>query len=163
MSPVLTRPRPRSSPALAPRQVLLIGVAVAIGVAAIATTYSALRNPTSVDRLSVVNKTPYLVDVEVTGGTGWLKLGPVSPGESHDFRSVVDQGDRWIFHVTAGPHDGGEFSMTRSELERARRGVTIPGVVHARLEAGGAVPRTLPSSSRVGYGAPTRAFSSSSS
>jgi hypothetical protein len=146
MSPVLTRPRPRSSPALAPRQVLLIGVAVAIGVAVIATIYSALRSPASVDRLGVVNKTPYLVDVEVTGGSrdGWLKLGPVSPGESHDFGSVVDQGDRWIFHVTAGPHDGGEFSMTRSGLERARRGITIPGVVQARLEAGGAVPRTLP-------------------
>jgi hypothetical protein len=146
MSPVLTRPRPRSSPALAPRQVLLIGVAVVIGVAVIVATYVALRNPASVDRLRVVNKAPYLVDVEVTGATrdGWLKLGPISPGEVHDFGSVVDQGDRWVFHITAGPHDGGEFSMTGSELERARRNVTIPDVVRARLAAAEAVPRTLP-------------------
>jgi hypothetical protein len=124
----------------------LIGVAVVVGVALIAATYAAVRSPASIDRLRVVNETPYVVDVEVTGGAhdGWLELGPISPGESHGFGSVVDQGDRWIFHVTSGPHDGSEFSMTRSELERARWRVTIPDIVEARLGAGGAVPRTLP-------------------
>jgi hypothetical protein len=142
MSPVLTRPRPRSSPALVPRQLVLIGVATVVGVAVIVATYATLRSPVSVDRVRVLNETPYLVDVEVTGGTreGWLELGPISPGENHGFGSVVDQGDRWVFHVTTGPHDGGEFSMTRSELERTRWRVTIPRAVEARLEAGGAVP-----------------------
>jgi len=146
MSPVLTRPRPRSSPELAPRQVLLIGLAVVIGVAVIVATYAAVRGPASIERVHVVNETPYLVDVKVRAGTrdGWLELGPISPRERHDFASVIDQGDRWMFHVTAGPRDGGEFSMSRPELERARWAVTIPRVVASRLEAGGAVPRTLP-------------------
>jgi len=146
MSPVLTRPRPRSSPVLVPRQVVVIGVAVVVGIALIAATYAAVRSPASIDRLRVVNKTPYLVDVEVTRGAhdGWLELGPISPGESHGFGSVVDQGDRWVFHVTSGPHDGGEFSMSRTELTHARWQVTIPDVVETRLGTGGAVPRTLP-------------------
>jgi len=142
MSPVLTRPRPRSGRALVPRDALLIAVATVLGIAAVLGTYAALQGPDLVDRVRVVNESRYLLDVEVTSGTrdGWLELGPISPGESHDFDSVVDQGDRWVFHVTTGSHDGGEFSMTRAELDRARWQVTIPPIVQSRLEASGAVP-----------------------
>ncbi len=120
--------------------VLIVGV---IAVAALVGIQVALRGPDFVDRVRVVNATPYLVDVEVTGNArdGWLKLGPVSPGETHSFGSVVDQGDEWIFHVTSGPHDGGEFSVKKAELERGRWDITIPGHVQARLESEGAVPR----------------------
>jgi hypothetical protein len=143
MSPVLTRPRPRSSPALLSREVLVVVLAGAIAVAAFVGIQAALRGPELVDRVRVVNETPYLVDVEVTGNArdGWLKLGPVSPGETHNFGNVVDQGDEWIFHITTGPHDGGEFSVRKAELERARWDVAIPGEVQARLEAEGAVAR----------------------
>ena len=143
MSPVLTRPRPRSSPALLSREVLVFVLAGAIGIAAFVGVHAALRDPEFVDRVRVVNETPYLVDVEVTGNArdGWLKLGPVSPGETHNFGSVVDQGDEWIFHITTGPYDGGEFSVSNAELERARWDVAIPGHVRAHLEAEGAVPR----------------------
>jgi hypothetical protein len=142
MSPVLTRPRPRSHRTLVPSDVVLIAVAAVLGIAAVLGTYAALRGPGLVDRVRVVNETPYLLDVEVTGATrsGWLDLGPISPGETHDFDSVVDQGDRWVFHVTTGSHDGDEFSMTRAELERARWHVTIPPNVRSRLEVSGAVP-----------------------
>lgn len=141
MSPVLTRPRRRSGRALVPRDVVLIAVAGVLGISVVLGALTALRGPDLVERLRVANQTPYLLDVEVTGGDdGWLELGPVSPGESHDFDGVVDQGGRWVFHVTTGPYDGGEFSMTRAELERARWQVTIPLVVQSRLEAGGAVP-----------------------
>jgi len=52
------------------------------------------RTPASIDRFRVVNETPYLVDIEITSNArdGWLDLGPISPGERHDFGSVVDQG-----------------------------------------------------------------------
>ena len=142
MSPVLTRPRPRSGRALVPRDVVVIFVAAVLGITFVLGTYAALRSPDLVDRVRVVNETPYLLDVEVRGGPGdsWLRLGPVSPGESHDFESVVDQGERWVFHVTTGPYDGGKFSTTRADLERARWQVTIPRVIQSRLEAGGAVP-----------------------
>ena len=140
MSPVLTRPRPGRTNV--PRDVALIVVAAVLSIIVAMCTYAAVRGPDLVDRVRVVNETPYLLDVEVRGGAGdgWLRLGPVSPGESHDFASVLDQGGRWVFHVTTGPYDGGEFSMTRAELERARWQVTIPRVVQSRLEAGGAVP-----------------------
>jgi hypothetical protein len=122
--------------------VVLIVVAAVIGITVIFGTYAAVRGPDVVDRLRVVNDTPYLLDVEVTGGgrDGWLELGPVSPGERHDFASVVDQGERWVFHVTSGSHDGGEFSMSRAALARARWQVTIPPTVQSRLEGSGAVP-----------------------
>lgn len=150
MSPVLARPRPRSDRTLVPQDVVLIAIAAALGIAAVLGVYTALRGPDVVDRLRVVNETRYLLDIEVTGATGdgWLDLGPISPGESHDFASVVDQGERWIFHVTNGPYDGGEFSMTRRELERARWSVSVPPDVAARLEAGGAAPHPLTMVSR---------------
>ena len=142
MSPVLSRPRPRSGPVLVRREVIAVVVAGAITVAALVALYSALQGPTFVDRVTIVNETPYLVDVEVAGDArdGWLMLGPVSRGERHGFGGVVDQGDRWIFHVTTGPHDGGEFTLSKAELERADWRVPIPGDVQRRLEAGGAVP-----------------------
>lgn len=121
---------------------MLIVVAPVLGITFVLGTYAALRSPDLVDRVRVVNETPYLLDVEVRGGAGdgWLKLGPVSTGESHDFESVIDQGERWVFHVTTGPHDGGKFSMTRAGLQRVRWQVTIPRVIRSRLEAGSAVP-----------------------
>jgi hypothetical protein len=141
MSPVLTRPRPQSAPALFRRDVLILVLAGAIAITALAGIQAALRGPEFVDRVTVVNETPYLVDIEVTSDTrdGWLGLGPVSPGASHNFGSVIDQGERWIFHVTAGPYDGGEFSLSKSELQERWR-VTIPRDVQQRLEALGAVP-----------------------
>jgi hypothetical protein len=144
MSPVLTRPRPRSQPALLSREVLVVLLAGAIAVATFVGIQAVLRGPELVDRVHVVNETPYLVDVEVTGSArdGWLKLGPVSPGETHNFGNVVDQGDEWIFHITTGPHDGGEFSIKKAELERELWRITIPLEVGERLETSGAAPRT---------------------
>lgn len=144
MSPVLTRPRPRSAPALFRRDVIVLVVAGAMGIAALVATNAALRGPDFVDRVTVVNETPYLVDVEVTdsAGDGWLGLGPVSAGASHTFRDVIDRGERWVFHVTSGPYDGGEFSRSKRELQPQHWRVTIPGDVQQRLDAGGAVPNS---------------------
>ena len=90
----------------------MIVVAALLCITFVLGTYAALRSPDLVDRVRVLNETPCLLDVEVRGGAGdgWLRLGPVSPGESHDFQSVVDHGERWVFHVTTGPYDGGRFS-----------------------------------------------------
>jgi hypothetical protein len=142
MSPVLTRPRPRSSPALVTREVLVLILTGAIGITALIAIHAEIRGPEFVDRVTVVNETPYLLDVEVNGSTraGWLTLGPVTPGETHDFGSVVDQGDEWIFRISTGPYDGGEFSVEKAELERGGWNVAIPDPVPARLEAQGAVP-----------------------
>src|SRR5262249_26408230 len=92
MSPVLIRPRPRPAGVVLRRDALILLVAGAIGITTLAGVDATLRGPRFIDRVTVVNTTPYLVDIEVTGNTGdgWLHLGPVSTGNSHDFRSVVD-------------------------------------------------------------------------
>ncbi len=146
MSPVLARPRPQSAPPQFRGRFALVILAGLIAVAVLGGVYTSIRGPDLVDRVTIVNDTPYLVEIEVTNEArdGWLRLGPVSPGESHDFRSVVDQGDRWTFHVTTGPHDGGEFAQTERELEEGRWRITIPTDVERRLESSGAVPIQSP-------------------
>jgi hypothetical protein len=146
MSPVLTRPRPRSGPVLLRRNVVVMTVAGAIAIAALAGVHAALRGPQFIDRITIVNESPYLIELEATGDNhhGWLKLGPVAPGETDSFGSVVDQGDRWRFHATSGPYDGGEFALSRTELERAHWRVEIPRDIQQRLEDEGAVSPQRP-------------------
>lgn len=142
MSPVLTRPRPQSTPAQRRRDLLTVAAASLIGIAVLIGISAALRGPEFIDRVTIVNDTPYLVDVEVTTDRhdGWLVLGPVSPGERQSFESVVDQGDRWVFHVTSGPYDGGEFSVSKPRLEQGDWRVEIPDAARNHLEADGAEP-----------------------
>ena len=111
--------------------------AAAIAITSLAGVHAALRGPQFIDRVTIVNETPYILDLEATGDSrdGWLKLGPVSPGETDSFRSVVDQGDRWVFRVTSGPYDGGEFALSKIELEHAHWRVVVPSDVRERLEA----------------------------
>jgi hypothetical protein len=142
MSPVLTRPKPQSTPAQRRRELLAIVAAALTGIAVLVSITAALRGPGFIDRLTIVNDSPYLVDVEVTSGDhdGWLNLGPVSPGARHGFQNVIDQGDRWIFHITSGPYDGGEFSESKRGLEQADWRIAIPGDAVDGLEATGARP-----------------------
>ena len=140
MSPVLTRPRPQSTPAQRRRDLLTVAAATLIGIGVLISITAALRGPELIDRVTIVNDTPYLVDVEVTTGDqdGWVGLGPVSPGTRHSFQSVIDQGDRWVFHVTSGPYDGGEFAVSKRRLEEGDWRVIIPDHARTRLEADGA-------------------------
>lgn len=142
MSPVLTRPRPQSTPAQRRRDLLTTAAATLIGIAVLISITAPLRGPEVIDRVTIVNDSPYLIDVEVTTDDhdGWLDLGPVSEGARHSFQNVIDQGDRWIFHISSGPYDGGEFSMSKRRLEQADWRVAIPGDAVDRLEADGAEP-----------------------
>lgn len=142
MSPVLTRPRPQSTPAQRRRDLLAVAAATLIGIAVLISITAALRGPELIDRVTILNDTPYLLDVEVTTGghDGWLGLGPVSPGASHSFQSVIDQGDRWTFHITSGAYDGGEFTVSKRRLQEGDWRVVIPDDVRDRLEADGAEP-----------------------
>jgi hypothetical protein len=120
----------------------MVVLAGAIAVAAFVGIQAVLRGPELVDRVTVVNETPYLVDIEVTGNArdGWLELGPVSPGETHNFGSVVDQGGEWIFHITTGPHDGGRIPVTKAEPS-GRWVSPSPPVQHARSRRSGSARR----------------------
>src|SRR5205085_7804666 len=93
--------RPRRPPE--GRPVLRRGVVVTVAVAAAALVFLqalgvVLRGPRFVDRVSLANPGPYLVDVSVTDGrrSGWMGLMAVRPGERVDVRDVVDNGDVWV-------------------------------------------------------------------
>jgi hypothetical protein len=98
--------------------------------------------PSFVSQVGVANQTPYLVDVEVSSPTdaGYVGLGAAPPGGRVDVREVVDQGDRWVFHFTAGRFDGGSVTVTRAQLERQGWRVDVPPETAQRLATAGAVP-----------------------
>ena len=141
MSPVLVRSDDRSTAQDDRRRHIAVTAVVAIAVAAMLAGLSTfLRGPARVDRITVQNRSPYVVDVEVTDGArdGWLGLAAARPQERVDVTDVVDQGDRWTFRFTSGPHDGGEVTFTRAQLERSGWRVTLPASMEARLGASGA-------------------------
>jgi hypothetical protein len=125
------------------RDIAVIALGAVLAVALVVGVLAAVRSPAYVDHLTIVNPTPYPVDVSVTGGDsgGRVALGPVSPGERHAFSTVVDQGDQWVVHVSSSGTDGGTVVVKRSGLEQRRWVVTIPQATASRLAANGAIPQ----------------------
>jgi hypothetical protein len=144
VSPVLTRPHPQTAPARLGRDVAKFLVGGLVALALIIGLMAAVEAPAFVDRVSVRNPTPYALDVQVTGADrdGWLALGPVSPGGRLSLRDVVDEGDRWIVHVSSAGIDGGEIVVSRAALERSGWVITVPDEATNRLAANGATPPT---------------------
>ena len=116
-------------------------VAAVLGLAAVATLASAMRGPSFVDAVTVVNESPFDVHVDVSGTEGpVLGLGTVHRERSTRFTSVLDQGATWSFTFGAGGEDGGTFEVPRSSLERDGWRVTIPATVTSQLERSGLSP-----------------------
>lgn len=140
MGPVLTPAPPQAAPTRLGRNIVVVALG-ALG--ALVLTLGVLRlveGPAVVDRVAINNPTPYPLEVSVAGARGadHVDLGPVAPGSSHTFESVVDQGDRWVVHVTSAGSNGGEFAVGRSELERTHWVITIPDAVGTKLADTGA-------------------------
>jgi hypothetical protein len=146
MCPVLSPAPPQAAPTRLGRNVVALAFGGLVALAVILGGSWALQGPDQVDRVTIANPTPYPLEVEVGGpdGDARLALGPVSPGERHAFASVVDQGDRWVVHVTSARTDGGKFVVSRAALERDDWVITIPDEVATRLGAAGATPRAEP-------------------
>ncbi len=146
MGPVLTPAPPQVAPTRLGRNVVIAVAAALLAVALILGVSRAVQGPAVVDRVTISNPTPYPLEVSVAGSDGGasLNLGPVSAGERHAFETVLDQGDRWVVHVTSARSDGGEFVVNRSNLERTKWVITIPDAVGGRLGTRGATPRTQP-------------------
>jgi hypothetical protein len=142
MSPVLTPAPPQEASTRLGRNVAAVVVGGLVALVLIFAGAQALGGPGVIERVTINNPTPYQVEIAVAGGEGGsrLTLGPVSSGESHAFASVVDQGDRWVVHVTSARSDGGEFVVRRADLERTKWVITIPNEVASRLAANGASP-----------------------
>jgi hypothetical protein len=116
-----------------------VGAAVLIAVLAVA-SLRLLHQPDHVARLTIANPSEYALDVEVTSGGrhGWLALSGIPVGATRDFHDVLDQGDTWVFAFRAQGRDGGELSMSRSDLEASGWKITVPDQVFDRLRTAGA-------------------------
>jgi hypothetical protein len=143
VGPVLTPAPPQQAPTRLGRDIALIATGAVLAVALILGVLAAVRSPGYVDHVTIANPTQYAVDVYVTSGDGHSRvaLGQVAPGDRHAFSTVVDQGDRWVVHVSSADTDGGTIAVSRSNLERHNWAVTIPDQVATKLTAGGAIPK----------------------
>ena len=146
MSPVLTPAPPQAAPTRLGRNIAAVVVGGIVALVLIFAGSQALEGPGVIERVTVDNPTPYQVEVAVAGSDGGsrLALGPVAAGERHAFASVVDQGDRWVVHVTSARSDGGQFVLRRADLQRGKWVITIPEEVASRLAANGASAGTQP-------------------
>jgi hypothetical protein len=100
-----------------------------------------VRGPDFVDRVTIANPTAFDVDVSVSGSDGGvLDLTYITAGETKVVRSVIDQGDVWIFRFSYGGTDAGTLRMDRMKLEQNDWRVVIPKAVEDRLDAAGHEP-----------------------
>jgi hypothetical protein len=122
----------------ATRQRIGLALAVVAALVAFAVLVAALRGPAFVERVTVVNESPFDLHVATWGEDGGvLRLGTVPRGRSIDYRAVLDQGRSWSFSFTAGGEEGGTVEVARSTLERGDWRLTVPAAVTERLEQAG--------------------------
>jgi len=81
-----------------------------------------------VERVTISNETEYPATVEVGDGSGesWLALAIVAPGEEATVRSVIDQGEEWVFRFAYGGEHEENVTISRSELEGTDWSVEVP-------------------------------------
>jgi hypothetical protein len=141
MSPtdVTTRPTPvrRRAPLIA-----LIVVAALLAAGLIKLGSAAIATPKFVPRVTVVNETPYGVDVDVRNSDhgGVVLLGRALPEQQTAKHEVYDGGDRWIFEFSRGGVVAGELEMSRADLDHTGWRVAVPASVEQRLADAGQPP-----------------------
>ncbi|MDP9403822.1 MAG: hypothetical protein M3P85_10975 [Actinomycetota bacterium] len=109
-------------------------------VAGMITAGRLMQEPTFIREITVENPTRYDIEIQVTDGDrdGGVSLGTARRASTSTFQEIYDQGDVWIFRFTAQGEEGGELSITRTELERTSWHVEIPEAVGDELRAKGA-------------------------
>jgi hypothetical protein len=107
----------------------VIAVVVTVGGAEL------LQGPQFVPRVTFVNPSPYTIEMQVSDADrdGWTVLGPIEANGTSSVEQIIDQGDAWVFRTQAQGVSGGEFTSSRSALERSNWRVTIPSSVIDRL------------------------------
>ena len=138
--PVL-EPRPLVHRRPGTGQRLGVVAAVVLALLALVALAAAMRPPTFVDEVTVVNESPFDVHVEVRRPGGpVLGLGTVPRDREIRYTSVLDQGDTWSFVFSSGGEDGGTVEVPRRSLERDGWRLTIPATTTTRLERAGLPP-----------------------
>ncbi len=132
---------PRSGPKVrAVRSALLMVVAASIGLLLLGA--SCVEEEDVVDRVTIVNRTPF--DVEVKLGDAkkdsWLILGRAVHESSTVNEMVTEMGSTWVFRFHYAGQDMGEVTIERDDLVRARWRVEVPTAVADRMRELGFEP-----------------------
>jgi hypothetical protein len=99
----------------------------AVGVALVG-AHELVRGPRFVDRLTIRNPTPSIVDVSVTDVDGKARA-PVAALEPHIttvVRSVIDPGDPWILDFRIAGERVGRMRVSRAQLDRNDWRIVVP-------------------------------------
>lgn len=129
-----SRPRARSL-----RSVLATVAAATIGLVILGASCAGEQ---PIDRLTIVNETPYDVEVQVTDAEkeSWLTLGRAEHESSTVNDLVTDMGPTWVFRFHYGGRTVGEVTIDREELARARWRLEVPSAVAERMRELGFEP-----------------------
>jgi hypothetical protein len=130
--------RRRSRSAL--RSVVVRSAAVVL---LVGTSPACLSNNATIERLTIVNRTRYDLEIRVTDAArdGWIVLGRTLRGARTDHELIADLGDVWIFRFEyAAKVLGGELRVDRTQLVQNRWTVEVPDDVDDALERAGIEP-----------------------
>ena len=111
-------------------------VLLALTVLTLTTTAACGGEPATIDRLVVLNSTPYDLEVSVTDSErdGWVLLGRARAGERSVDQRIQDLGAVWIFRFEyGGDVVGDELRLSREALEEEEWTVTVPHEVEEFL------------------------------
>lgn len=119
-----------------PKTVAGIVLALVALLAAFTAAGLLVHSPTFVDHVTIVNRTRYDLNVDVSGssGNGVLLLSAVQPFETVQVGDVLDQGSTWRFDVSRGGTSVGAIRVRRSDLERQGWRVVLPSSLEQALE-----------------------------
>jgi hypothetical protein len=136
-----TRTEPRTIPSRPARTGGLLAAAAG-GVAAVFLASSSLSPGMFVERVTIVNPTPYHLNVELAavGSSGSLDLGTAGRDTTMVVEKVYDPGNRWVLRLSYAGTPAGEVAVSRSDLKDAGWRVEIPSAVGDRLGAEGFAP-----------------------
>jgi hypothetical protein len=140
MSPLsATQIRPpalRASPKLGAAAALVVLLLVLLGAGQLVSA------PSFVGQVNVVNRTPFDLNVQVSGGHPGdaMLLTVAQPGQTTPVNEVVDQGSTWVFGFSRGGVAAGSVRMTESQLQARHWQVVIPASVAIPLFANGQQP-----------------------
>jgi len=97
------------------------------------------RGPRFIPAITVVNPTPYSlqVDVQAPGERSHLGLGGIRLESTREFLEVMDQGPQWVFLFSYAGHEGGQLTASRDQLQRDGWRVTVPDQVAERFRDAG--------------------------
>ncbi len=136
-----TRTETRTTPSRPARTGGLLAAAVG-GIAAVALASSSLSPSPFVERVTIVNPTPYQLNVALAavGSSGSLDLGTAARDNAMEVERVFDPGSRWILRLSYAGTPAGEVAVSRSDLADAGWLVEVPPAVGDRLRAEGFAP-----------------------